>query len=215
MTEPGRAGRQEAVAELKRALIVDAARRVFERDGLEGASMRAIAHEAGYTAGAIYFHFASKEAIYAAVLDVALERLVGNVETAVALAGGDPAAQLTAAALAFFDFYAENPRDLDLGFYLLRGGMHPRGLSPELDARLNAKLWSCLLPIAAAARGLGLSERDAEALTADAFAHAVGLLMLQHTGRIRLFACRARDLMADYLAALPGKWPANRGAAAL
>jgi hypothetical protein len=30
--------------------------------------------------------------------------------------------------MAFFRFYAENPPDLDLGFYLLRGGMKPAGL---------------------------------------------------------------------------------------
>lgn len=73
MTDPARNGRQEAVSELKRALIVAAARRVFEAEGLEGASLRAIAKEAGYTAGAIYFHFASKEAIYAQVLEESLD----------------------------------------------------------------------------------------------------------------------------------------------
>jgi hypothetical protein len=38
---------------------------------------------------------------------------------------------LRAAALAFFRFYADNPRDLDLGFYLFRGGMKPAGLGRE------------------------------------------------------------------------------------
>jgi AcrR family transcriptional regulator len=51
--------------ELKRGLILAAARKVFEAEGLDGASLRAIAAEAGYTPPALYFHFDSKEAIYA------------------------------------------------------------------------------------------------------------------------------------------------------
>ncbi|HEU0159339.1 MAG TPA: TetR family transcriptional regulator, partial [Hyphomicrobiaceae bacterium] len=42
-----RSDRQRAVKDLKRALILDAARKVFEREGLEGASLRAIATAAG------------------------------------------------------------------------------------------------------------------------------------------------------------------------
>ena len=202
MTDPARNGRQEAVSELKRALIVAAARRVFEAEGLEGASLRAIAKEAGYTAGAIYFHFASKEAIYAQVLEESLDRLVATVEKAVSLAGADPVRQLPAAALAFFDFYAENPRDLDLGFYLFRGGVRPQGLSRELNAWLNARLAASLAPIGTAAHALGADAASATAAVADAFAHAAGLLLLEHSGRIRLFAANSRTLMAAYVNAL-------------
>ena len=52
--------RARAVQELKRGLILDAARKVFEIEGLDGASLRAIAAEAGYTPAALYFHFDSK-----------------------------------------------------------------------------------------------------------------------------------------------------------
>lgn len=199
MTDSARNGRQEAVSELKRTLIVEAARRVFEAEGLEGASVRAIAREAGYTAGAIYFHFASKEAIYAHVLDESLGRLIAAVEQSVTDAGADAGQQLTAAALAFFDFYAEHPRDLDLGFYLFRGGLRPQGLSPELDTRLNDRLTASLAPIGTAACALGADAATARALVADTFAHAAGLLLLEHTGRIRLFASNSRALMVEYL----------------
>src|SRR3712207_924110 len=67
MADSARSDRQQAVSDLKRALILRAARRVFETEGLEGASVRSIAREAGYTAGAIYFHFDSKEAVYGAL----------------------------------------------------------------------------------------------------------------------------------------------------
>jgi AcrR family transcriptional regulator len=190
--------RAEAVKELKRGLILSAARDVFERDGLEGASLRAIAGAAGYTPAALYFHFASKEAIYAEVLQASLSRLCQSVFEAVARHSA-PQERLRAAALAFFDFYAENPRDLDLGFYLFRGGMKPKGLGRERDESLNAALGTALQPIAAAAAELGASEKQAALLMAEVFAHAAGLLLLAHTGRIKMFGASARDLMARFI----------------
>lgn len=200
MSDPAaRSQRQQAVADHKRGLVLDAARRVFEREGLEGASMRAIAREAGYAPGALYFHFDSKEAVYGALLQDSLDRLAAAVEGAVAAAGGDAAARLVAAGLAFFDFYAENPRDLDLGFYLFRGGMQPRGLAPEMNRDLNRRLEATLVPIGEAARALGADDEAARAAMAGVFGHAVGLLLLLHTRRIRLFGCDARRLMEDHL----------------
>ncbi len=200
MTAAARAkqGRSEAVKELKRGLILDAARQVFESDGLEGASLRAIAAKAGYTPAALYFHFDSKEAIYAEVLEASLANLGRSVGAAVENARR-PDGRLRAAALAFFDFYAANPRDLDLGFYLFRGGMKPKGLGRERDETLNAALSSALRPVAEGAEALGASERDANLLMVNIFAHAGGLLLLAHTGRIRMFGAAARDLMASYI----------------
>lgn len=198
MSVPARTERLEAVNELKRSFIVAAARRVFEAEGLEGASIRAIAKEAGYTPGALYFHFASKEAIYGAVMQELLERLVSFVDTAVAEAtsAGD---RFRRAAMAFFDFFADDPRDLDFGFYLFQGGMRPRGLSPELDAELNDRLGDSLAPIGTAARELGLGDDAANDVIADAFGHAAGLLLLKHTHRIRMFGSSPRALMEEYV----------------
>src|SRR4051794_6130191 len=113
MLSPGgymgrQAQRQQAVSDYKRALILDAAREVFAAEGLEGASLRAVATRAGYTPAALYFHFPSKEAIYADVLQASLGSLEEHVHGAVAKARG-AAAQLRAAAMAFFQFYADNP----------------------------------------------------------------------------------------------------------
>jgi AcrR family transcriptional regulator len=193
-----RQGRREAVSHLKRSLILDAARRVFESDGLEGASLRAIAAEAGYTPAALYFHFDSKEAIYAELLACSLATLHEAVDAAVATAPS-PAARLRAAALAFFDFYAQKPRDLDLGFYLFRGGMRPHGLGREHDDRLNAALFATLQPIREAAEALGADRRSSRLAVADIFAHASGLLLLAHTRRIRIFAASARELMERHI----------------
>ncbi len=48
---------------------------MFAQEGLEGASLRAIAMRAGYAPAALYFHFDSKEAIYAEVLRESLAAL--------------------------------------------------------------------------------------------------------------------------------------------
>jgi AcrR family transcriptional regulator len=198
MSTERRTGRQKAVSNLKRGLILDAARRVFEADGLDGASLRAIAVAAGYTPAALYFHFASKEAIYAEVLRDSLANLGQTVDRAVSRTKG-PVDRLRAAAMAFFRFYAEKPRDLDLGFYLFRGGMKPKGLGKERDEMLNRALEAALHPIFEAARSLGAPSEEAKFLMVDTFAHAAGLLLLAHTGRIRMFGVSAPNLMERFI----------------
>ena len=190
--------RRKATPELKRGLILDAARAVFEADGLDGASLRSIAAAAGYTPAALYFHFESKEAIYAEVLRGSLANLGQAIDLAT-LRAKTAADRLRKAAMAFFNFYDGNPRDLDLGFYLFRGGMKPHGLGKERDEMLNAALEAALAPIVDAARALGASPQEAKRLLADIFAHASGLLLLAHTHRIRMFGASAPQLMERFV----------------
>src|SRR5690606_18942965 len=96
--------RQLAMSDTRRAHVLDAARRVFADKGVEGASIREIAREAGYTAGALYSYFDSKEAIYAALLAESLDRLQAEVEAVRALKG-QAARTLAAKAQAWFGFY--------------------------------------------------------------------------------------------------------------
>lgn len=198
MIRESTADRRKAVSDLKRGLILDAARKVFESEGLDGASLRAIAAAAGYTPAALYFHFDSKEAIYADVLRSSLANLAGAIGRAAARAA-KPSDRLYATAMAFFRFYADNPRDLDLGFYLFRGGMKPHGLGKERDEALNDALDAALKPIADAAEAMGAPRNEARILVADTFAHAAGLLLLAHTGRIRMFGASAPELMQRFV----------------
>jgi AcrR family transcriptional regulator len=193
-----RQSRRDAVSGHKRELILNAAKQIFASEGLEGASLRAIAVRAGSTPAALYFHFEPKEAIYAEVLKASLASLGAAVDQAVAQTR-TAAQRLKAAAMSFFRFYAENPRDLDLGFYLFRGGMKPAGLGHKRDEVLNAALESALRPISDAAIELGASRQKANLLMVDCFAHATGLLLLLHTGRIRMFGASAPDLMEAYV----------------
>ncbi len=52
-----------------RACLLEAAARVVTRRGLHGASLEQVATEAGYTKGAIYANFGSREELFLALLD--------------------------------------------------------------------------------------------------------------------------------------------------
>jgi AcrR family transcriptional regulator len=193
----GRKGRQRAVSDHRRSIILDAAKEVFQEAGLDGANMREIAKRAGYTPGAIYFYYRSKEEIYGELLADSLERL----NAAVAAAGRNTRSRrvrLLSKAYGFFSFYAENPRDLDLGFYLFHG-MKPHGLTPELNAHLNRRLRDALAPTEAVLVEMGVKPATAAREITALFGHCVGLLLLQHTGRIKMFDQDARALFKDYL----------------
>ena len=124
--------------EKRRRIILDAAVRVFERAGLDGASMRKIASEAGVTTGAIYPLFDGKEAIYGALLAESLDRLQLAVAGAAAREAAGPIA-LRAAAIAFYNYYRERLFEFELGLYLLRGFEH-RSLGKAWDRQLNTSL---------------------------------------------------------------------------
>lgn len=201
-----RALRADAMAQVRRSLIMDAARAAFFELGLDGVSMREIARRAGYTPGAIYSYFASKEEIYAALLGESLERL--NEHVAAGADAGSPNARLRSKAGAFFEFYRENPRDLDLGFYLFKG-VRPMGLTRELNAQLDARLRAALQPSEEALIAHGLDAAAAEAEVTALFAHMVGLLVLIHTGRIRMFGQQAQRLLERYFDHLVDRLPAS------
>ena len=192
--------------------MLDAARAVFEKLGIEGASIREIAKQAGYTPGAIYSYFDNKEALYGALLAESLERL-NAVVSAAGHDGLSAAEMLAAKASAWFGFYAVNPRDLDLGFYLVQG-MRPRGLTTALNDQLNDRLMDALKPCETALQAIGLSEQDALRENTSLFAHGVGLLLMQHTGRIRMFDQDATLLFDAYvielIERLGGPYPSPR-----
>jgi AcrR family transcriptional regulator len=67
LSAPARLTRAEQREQTRQALL-DAAARVFIRRGFAGSSVEAIAAEAGYTRGAFYSNFASKEELFAQLL---------------------------------------------------------------------------------------------------------------------------------------------------
>ena len=199
-TEKPSAIRLRAVNDLKRQMILQAARRVFEKDGLLKANVRAIASEAGYTASAIYNHYENKEEIYGDLLQQSLDQLNSAVHEGHQY--NLPAdKRVSHDAMAFYDFYLKNPRELDLGFYFFQE-MKPLGLTPALNEHLNQRLQDALSGVATGLQELGCSPALAARETTALFGHCVGLLLLTHTGRIRMFGQDGRELFAMYVEGL-------------
>jgi AcrR family transcriptional regulator len=66
-TEPGK-------AEATRQSILEAAARIFRRDGYSAARLTDIAAEIGMKAGSLYYHFGSREALVEAVMETGARR---------------------------------------------------------------------------------------------------------------------------------------------
>ena len=77
--------------------------RVFAQRGYDRAQMDEIASSAQTSKGGLYFHFATKEALAAAVIGRAGDRLRRRVAQAMLDAGSDPVARADAALRALFD----------------------------------------------------------------------------------------------------------------
>lgn len=68
--------------------LLDAAQRVFARDGVDGASIRAIAREARCDPSLLYYHFENKEAIFVAILDRKYGQMMPDLESVAAACAG-------------------------------------------------------------------------------------------------------------------------------
>jgi len=84
-----RLSRAEQV-ERNRALVLDAARRVFLARGYHGATLEQIAEEAGFSKGVVYSQFESKADLFLALLEARIaERAAENARVAGSLREGD------------------------------------------------------------------------------------------------------------------------------
>jgi AcrR family transcriptional regulator len=61
------------------ARITDAARERFLRQGVDGASLRSIADDAGTNIGMVYYYFKTKDELFLAVIEDVYERLLGDI----------------------------------------------------------------------------------------------------------------------------------------
>ena len=80
--------------------LIAAATRLFAEDGYEGTSIEAVLQEADVSRGALYHHFANKEALFEAVLEGVEATLAGAI-VAEAVTSGDPVEALRVGCLAW------------------------------------------------------------------------------------------------------------------
>jgi AcrR family transcriptional regulator len=92
-TAATRSARDEAKRETRRALL-QAALEAFAEEGLEGPSLDAICARAGYTRGAFYVHFRSRDDLVVAAMERSLGEFIDGV-VAAGGGGGDLASTVT------------------------------------------------------------------------------------------------------------------------
>lgn len=76
-------GQRDEAKRITRAKILDAAERVFAEKGYYEALVDEIAQTSHTSKGAIYFHFPSKEELFAVLIDRLAQRLLQDVEKAI------------------------------------------------------------------------------------------------------------------------------------
>jgi TetR/AcrR family transcriptional regulator len=189
---------QETLDIHRRRLIVEAARRVFEASGLEGASIRAIAQAAGCTTGAIYPLFRSKEEVFAVALGESLARVTQEVRAAMDGIAA-PARSLRRGTLAIYKYYDAHPSELSLSLVLFNGDRRKR-LGSGLDKALKRQLDELLALLAEQVRKstakpfLPMVRLEATAL----ITYLVGLLVLKQGRKIDVLGNNASVLLAHY-----------------
>ncbi len=112
-----------------------AAHQLFEEKGLQKTSVREIAKSAGYTTGAVYFHYDSKEAIYSEILLLSLKSLTKQIIQA-SEEKREPFSALIAAYLAFYRFYSEASQKLNFDVFFAGSDINSAYL-PEFAAEFE------------------------------------------------------------------------------
>lgn len=125
--------RKEQQAETRQRLL-EAAASVFSQKGLEQASVEQVASEAGFTKGAFYANFASKEELFLEILD---ERFAERVRVLDEImdAGGSMEEQARAGGAEFQDYVKGDPEWERLFFEFAAHAARNEGFREELVAR--------------------------------------------------------------------------------
>jgi AcrR family transcriptional regulator len=125
--------RQQARTDLTRRKLLVAAERIFARDGFEAARLEDISGLAGYTRGAFYANFQSKEDIFFALLERWVGQRISEVD-ALLVQRESPAKLLRA----LREHYAQITQDRRLALLSLEFKLFAIR-HPEAHARLRAR----------------------------------------------------------------------------
>lgn len=101
----------------RRQLIIQAALTLFSQKGFRGTTTREIAREAGVSEATIFKHFATKEALYSAIIDFKAHAEEVLEAARVAAAARDDAGVLTAVATTILSRVEKDPAFMRLLLY--------------------------------------------------------------------------------------------------
>ncbi|HEX8062442.1 MAG TPA: TetR/AcrR family transcriptional regulator [Allosphingosinicella sp.] len=159
--------------------LVQAALSILDEGGAADLSVRAAARRAGVSSGAPFRHFASREALLAAVAGEALRRLRVGIEEATASAGEDPLARYEAIGIAYLAWAFANPTHFEI--------ISTRGLLDREDAQglreENGKLIEATEQALRDAAGAGrIESRDVQSILIAGRALVYGLARMRLDG---------------------------------
>lgn len=164
-----------------RARAVEAATRLFARNGYDAVTMRALASELGCSPMTPYRYFGGKEDLFAAVRTEAFRRFA-DAQQAALDAGQAPFDQLAALRDAYVGFALAEPDAYRTMFELSQPAP---GSYPELDAE-GLRAFSYLLQATEAAVAAGLLSGDALTLAHLMWGSMHGLVSLHLAGKLTL-----------------------------
>ncbi|WP_017524793.1 TetR/AcrR family transcriptional regulator [Pusillimonas noertemannii] len=125
-------GQDEAVSALRREEVLLAAARIFADKGYAETSLREVAAATGMQPASLYYHFASKEDLFATVHHLGISR-VNQALDATALQHDDPWQRLEEACATALKFQL-NPSDLAVVVRVDPGIRYPARLQRRIDA---------------------------------------------------------------------------------
>ena len=155
-----------------------AAKEIYERDGLDALSIRAVGRQAGLSAMAIYRHFPDKGALIDALMDdgfAAWERIVDNIDC------DDAIVWLKRAMANYAEFALSDPHRFDAAFLL--PAPRARTFPGDFEAG-RSRVINCVLARIEKAQTQGLlSDESPLQLTLLMSALAQGLVSMHRAGR--------------------------------
>ncbi len=174
-----------AEADLRR-VILDTTRHLLVRDGYKSLSMRKIARAIGYSATSIYLHFDNKDALFHALIEEGMERMLEGFKAAEAAHLGDPAARLRALCRRYVAFGLDHPEYYEIMFML-----HPEHMErypPEKyrRARRNLDVIAAALADGAAQGVLSVKDPRVSASAIWAALHGTVSLLLARRVDVRI-----------------------------
>jgi AcrR family transcriptional regulator len=165
-------------SELTRARLIRSAEKIFARDGFDAAKLEEIAAEAGYTRGAFYANFSSKEDLFFALLEGEISSRIETIES-IMKDLADPESKLRV----FRDFFLTLSQDrrwilisLEFKLFAVR--------HPEVRARLAAMNRRLAEPririLQQVLQGSGRNPSEAATAVAMSLSAATNALALEH-----------------------------------
>jgi AcrR family transcriptional regulator len=203
--------RRQVRSEATRNRLIDAAEKIFARDGFEAAKLEEIATEAGYTRGAFYANFESKEALFLALLEREISSRIDRAEAETAKVR-DPGAKLRAFREFFLSMCGDRRWSLLALEFKLFAVRHPE-VKAQLAAMNRRLVGSRVGILRDVMEGSGHKlpvSATAVAMSLSAVTHALALEHMLDRGMMP--EVDIKKILGNYFDSLTGSSPASEPA---